>query len=170
MYAYYFTLLFLSFLLKIKAQSDLRIGDWRAFMPYNTGKYVTQSPEHVFWSTGLSVLKMAKSDFQLKIGKNKGLSAVGINLIRYNKANKMLFVFYTDQTIDLVKDDGSIETLTDIKNNKSIIGDKSVNDLFFRGDTAFFSGEFWCFAARYAAWRIYFNHFYPFKSEQRGCF
>lgn len=127
----------------LTAQNDLKIGQWRTYLPYKLGNYVTQSNSHVYWSTGLSVLQMNKTDFTInRLDKNNVLSDVGINLIRYNKSNDILLVYYKNSAIDLVKPDGSTTLLNDIKNNSSIIGDKGLNDVFFKGDTAYLACSF----------------------------
>ena len=110
------------------AQGDLKIGQWNTFLPYQTGTYVTQSSSSVYWATGLSVLKMNKTDFSLEyMDKGNSLNEVGTRLVRYNKANDNLMVVYSNSTIDLVKPSGTTKTLNDIKNNQSIIGQMNLS-------------------------------------------
>lgn len=139
------TFLLLSLILKgvLIGQNDLRIGQWRTYLPYKVGTYVTQSNTHVFWSTGLSILQMNKTDFSInRLDKNNLLSEAGISVIRYNKANNMLLVYYQNSAIDIVKADGKTIALNDIKNNANIVGSKALNDVFFRGDTAYLACSF----------------------------
>ncbi len=125
------------------AQGDLKIGDWRIYLPYQTGTYVTQSTNHVFWSTGTSILKMDKNNFEIDyLDKNNGLNEVGTRLIRYNKTNENLMVVYRNSAIDLVKPKGNTVTLNDVKNNQSIIGDKIIYDIFFINDSAYMACSF----------------------------
>lgn len=127
----------------LSAQGDVKIGQWRTYLPYHVGNYVTQSNTHVYWSTGLSVLKMDKGDFSLeRLDKGNTLSEVGTSLVRFNKANNTLMVVFKNSAIDLVKTDGTTKTLNDIKNNQSIIGDKIVYDVFFSNDTAYLACSF----------------------------
>jgi Two component regulator propeller len=135
------------FLLSIKntliAQNDLKIGQWRTYLPYHQGNDVTQSNTHVYWATGLSILEMNKTDFSInRLDKNNALSDVGTSIIRYNKANETLLVYYQNSSIDLLKPGGTTILLNDIKNNTTIIGDKGLNDVFFKGDTAYLSCSF----------------------------
>ena len=135
--------IFFCFIKMLTAQGDLKIGQWRTYLPYQTGKYVTQSNAHVYWATGLSVLKMNKTDFSLEyLDKGNSLNEVGTKLVRYNKTNENLMVVYNNSTIDLVKPNGTTKTLSDIKNNQSIIGDKIVYDVFFSGDSAYLACSF----------------------------
>jgi hypothetical protein len=127
----------------LSAQGDLKIGQWRTHLPYQTGTYVTQSSSHVYWATGLSVLKMDKADFSLTyMDKSNSLNEVGTGLVRYNKANDNLMVVYKNSVIDLVKPSGTTKTLNDIFNNQSIIGDKIIYDVFFSGDSAYLACSF----------------------------
>ena len=138
-----FSFLFLSLQMPLLAQNDLKIGQWRSYMPYHAGNYVTQSNSHVFWSTGLSILQMNKTDFSIiRLEKTNALNDVGTSIIRYNKANESLFVFYQNSSIDILKPDGQTVVLNDIKNNTNIIGDKTLYDVFFRGDTAYLALSF----------------------------
>jgi Two component regulator propeller len=136
-------IVFSLFQLKTSAQKDLKIGEWQTYLPYQAGIYVTQSPTHVYWATGLSVLKMSKTDFSVeRLDKNNSLSEVGANLIRYNKDNDNLLIVYKTNAIDLMKPDGSVVLLNDIKNNLNIIGEKTINNVFFSRDTAYLACSF----------------------------
>jgi hypothetical protein len=129
--------------LQIFAQKDLKIGEWQSYLPYQAGNYVTQSSTHVYWATQLSVLKMNKTDYVTeRLDKSNQLSDVGINLIRYNKDNDILLIAYRNHSIDLVKSDGNVVLLNDIKNNLNIIGEKNINDVFFSRDTAYLACSF----------------------------
>jgi Two component regulator propeller len=131
------------FLSKTTAQKDLKIGEWQTYLPYQAGVYVTQSPTHVYWATGLSILKMSKTDFSIeRLDKSNSLSEVGTNLIRYNKDNDNLLVVYKTNAIDLMKPDGSVVLINDIKDNLNIIGEKTINNVFFSRDTAYLACSF----------------------------
>jgi ligand-binding sensor domain-containing protein len=131
------------FLLESTAQKDLKIGEWQTYLPYQAGVYVTQSNTHVYWATGLSILKMNKTDYSIeRLDKSNALSNVGTNLIRFNRFNDNLLVVYKTNAIDLVKPDGNVILLNDIKNNLNIIGEKTINNVFFKGDTAYLSCSF----------------------------
>ncbi|MBL7816663.1 MAG: hypothetical protein JNL70_16700 [Saprospiraceae bacterium] len=127
------------------SQNDLKIGDWRTYLPYRTGLSVTQSDNNVYWATGLSVLEMNKTDLNIeKIDKLNTLTDVGVRLVRYNKDAKTLFVVYENNNIDLIRTEGSAKNLNlpDIKNNSSILGDKTIYDVHFVNDTAYLACGF----------------------------
>lgn len=139
----FIVLIIIGFTQFLNAQNDLKIGQWRTYLPYHQSNYVTQSSTHVYWATGLSILQMDKTDFSInRLDKNNALSDVDISIARYNKANETLLVYYKNSSIDLLKPDGSTVLLNDIKNNTTIIGDKSLNDVFFKGDTAYLACSF----------------------------
>ena len=125
-----------------QAQNDLKIGDWQLQQTYHTGKLVAQNDTHVFWSTGYSIAKMNKSDLTFeRIDKLSGLSGVDITFLRYNKSLKSLLVSYTDNTLDIVGENATV-TLTDVKNNTTIAGDKNVYDVVFSGNMAYIAYGF----------------------------
>jgi hypothetical protein len=131
-------LLFAPFILY--AQNNLKIGEWRTHLPYRTGVNVTQSANDVYWATGLSVLKMNKTDLSIeKLDKLNTLTDVGARLVRYSSATKTLLIGYENNNIDLIRTEGSSKDLNlpDIKNNSSILGDKTIYDASFVNDTAY---------------------------------
>ena len=131
-----------SFQIIVYAQSDLKIGDWQLQQTYHSGKLVAQNDTHAFWSTGYSIAKMNKSDLTFeRIDKLSGLSGVDISFLRYNKSLKSLLVSYSDNIIDIVSDNSTV-TLTDVKNNTTIAGDKNVYDVAFSGNTAYIAYGF----------------------------
>ncbi len=110
--------------------SDLPIGSWHIFQPYQRGNDVTQSDNYVYWSTGLSILRYNKQDQTTeRWDKLNHLTQAGISRVAFDKTNNTLIVFYDDNAIDLVNTNG-VRTLSDIKNNNAIVGDKSIYDIY----------------------------------------
>lgn len=128
----------------IAAQNDLKIGEWRTHLPYRNGLSVTQTDNDVYWATGLSVLKMNKTDLTIeKLDKLNTLTDVGARLVRYSRATKTLLVGYENNNIDLIRTEGGKNlNLPDIKNNSSILGDKTIYDASFVNDTAYLACGF----------------------------
>ena len=121
-------LIFFSF--KISAQtSDSQVGGWQIFQPYQNGNDVTQSDKYVYWSTGLSILRYNKQDQTTeKWDKLNHLTQAGISRVAFDKTNNTLIVIYDDNAIDLINSNG-VHTLSDIKNNIAIVGDKRIYDI-----------------------------------------
>ncbi len=118
------------------AQNPLSIGQWRSHLPYRTGKYVAQSEEKVYFATNFSLLELDKEELSVRfLSKVDGLSNVGIEFIRYNKESDILIVVYKNTVIDLIKPDGDIVTMNQIRNFSNFIGDKRIYDIYIENDS-----------------------------------
>lgn len=118
------------FSLFMHAQSELRIGEWRAFLPYQFGNTVTQDDEYVYYGSGNGILKIDKDTREASFfSKVDGLSNVGIRLLRYHTPTDALIVIYENSVIDLVFED-QIVYVDDIRNSAGIIGSKAINHVF----------------------------------------
>lgn len=133
------------------AQSDsssifppLKIGEWRQHLPWQRSVYVTQSDTKVYFATEWAIVEIDKAERTPNfITKVEGLSDVGINLVRYNAAAKVLLVSYTNYNLDLYYPaDGSVLNLPFIQKNQNIIGDKKIYDVFFDGKIAYLACGF----------------------------
>lgn len=122
----------------------LKIGEWRQHLPWQRAVYVTQSDSKIFFATEWAVVEIDKTDRTPNfITKVEGLSDVGINLVRYNPAAKVLLISYTDYNLDLYYPaDGSVLNLPFIQKNQNIIGDKKIYDVFFEEKTAYIACGF----------------------------
>lgn len=127
----------------LQGQSDLAIGTWRDFLPYQQGTSVTQSDEKIIYSTPLSVFSIDKSDGSVNfLSKVNGLSDIGIEKVRWDPFNNQLFIIYTNSNIDIVNGD-DVTNISNIESNTTIIGNKTVNDIFFLNDrSSFFATDF----------------------------
>lgn len=127
----------LSFLLPAFAfaQNDLAIGQWKTHLPFHQAEYVTQSNDRIFFATEFGIAAVDKVDFAVEfLSKTKGLSSTGIRLVKYNNFSDILVVAYTDGVIDLLKPDGT-STLSQIRNFRNIIGQKTINDIHIENDS-----------------------------------
>ena len=119
----------------IKAQTDISIGEWKSHLPYQIGKHVTQSNENIIYATEGGIIYIDKQDNSIQtLDKLKGLSGVGIERIKYNQANDILMIAYSNSIIDLVKPT-EIITLSDIQRFNNISGDKRIYNLFLDSDS-----------------------------------
>lgn len=131
------------------AQTDtlfpsLGIGDWRQHLPWQRARSVTQSNAKVYYATEWAVVEVDKEERSSRfITKVEGLSDVGMNLLRYNAAAKVLLIAYTNSNIDLFyPEDRSVLNLPIIQKNSNIIGDKAIYNVFFDGRIAYFACGF----------------------------
>lgn len=134
-------ILFFVFQTLILPAQDISLGQWRDELPYNQLTSITESEEFVYASTPYSILSFNKKEAVLdRISKVNGLSDFGVSTIRYNSEYKTLFIAYENANIDLIKE-GRIVNLSDIK-RKTILGNKTINDIFFIGQFAYLSCGF----------------------------
>lgn len=118
-----------------QAQPDIGIGQWKSHLPYQSGKYVTQSAEDIIYATNWGIVYINKNDNSTRtLDKLDGLSGVGIERIKHNQANDILLVAYSNSTIDFVKPN-EIITLSDIQRFNNISGDKRIYDIFIDTDS-----------------------------------
>lgn len=122
----------------------LKIGEWRQHLPWQRAKYVTQSNEKVYFATEWAVVELDKVERSSRfITKVEGLSDVGMNLLHYNTAAKVLLIVYTNSNLDLFYPaDRSVVNLPIIQKNPNIVGDRQIYNVFFDGKIAYFAGGF----------------------------
>jgi len=143
------TAVFFSFLGTNIAQADtifppLTIGEWAEHLPWQRSRYVTQSSEKVYYATEWAVVEVDKAERSSRfITKVEGLSDVGMNLLRYNAAAKVLLLAYTNSNLDLFYPaDRSVVNLPIIQKNPNIVGDRQIYNVFFDGKIAYFACGF----------------------------
>lgn len=121
---------------------QIPMGAWRDHLPYNQAKRLAEADNKIFCTTsggGLFSFHVPDNNLQ-KYSKVIGLSDADVSIIGYTTERKILFIGYSNGNIDLVRND-SIINIPDIK-LKSIVGDKTLNNLFFRGDYVYIASGF----------------------------
>ncbi len=123
------------------AFSQVRIGEWKDHLSYNSCNSVTKIGDDVYVSNGAGLVKYNNSDNSIeRITKANGLSDIGIHLLRYNPYNNTLLIIYSNANIDVLKD-GTFYNFSDIK-RKSITGKKNINEVVFKNNIAYLSCGF----------------------------
>ena len=127
-----FLFLLLIFSTQLSAQLDDEIGDWKSYLPLNTGLSVAQSDDYIYYSTESSLIQISKEDNSVVfIAKEDGLSDAGISFIEFDPFNKQLIIVYENSNIDIYNSDG-VFNVPDIEQNTSIIGSKAINDIYIK--------------------------------------
>ncbi|MCX6304610.1 MAG: hypothetical protein NT040_06565 [Bacteroidetes bacterium] len=141
LYHYIFTsILIFSGFIRVYSQ-QVPIGQWRDELPYTLVNSVTDAGTRIYASTPYAVFYVDKTDNSVvRITKISGLSDIGISCINYNKAYKTLVIAYTNANIDIIKNN-EIINISDIK-RKPILGNKTINNIFFIGKDAYLSCGF----------------------------
>ena len=135
-------ILFLGF--QSQGQIDQKIGEWRSYLPYSEGRWVTQSADKVYYSTEQALFSINKAEVDDVMFKSKveGLTDVGIRRIKYDEFNNQLIIVYDNSNIDIVSD-GEVFNLSNIKDNQILTGDRSINDIHIpNGESVFFASAF----------------------------
>lgn len=118
-----------------------RLGEWNEYLSFSNAIKVSNAGEKIFCATQGGLFYYNISDNSInKITRLNGLNDFNIQTIEYSLENKLLMVAYKNSNIDLIYEN-KIINLSDIK-RKSIMGDKSINNIFFRGAEAYISCGF----------------------------
>ena len=119
------------------AQNGVSIGNWRTHLPYQKVIAVEPVGNLIYAATEYELFYYDKEDNSIHIlNKINGLSDVGISTMGYCESQRKLFVAYTNANVDLIDANGNISNMSDIK-DKNIVGNKSINHVFFDGDLAY---------------------------------
>ncbi|MCF8303969.1 MAG: T9SS type A sorting domain-containing protein [Bacteroidales bacterium] len=138
-------LLLITFFLMITSMQsraqDIGIGEWRDHLPYNRTVAVTEVGEKIYAATPYSLFYYNKSDNSVqRLTKISGLSDVGISTIRYNEYNESILIAYSNTNLDVIKGN-TIINISDIE-RKSILGNKTINNIMFIDQYAYLSCGF----------------------------
>ena len=124
------------------AQEGVAIGNWRTHMPYQNVIGVDLIGSTVYAATDYELFTYDKEDYSIRIlNKINGLSDVDIAVIRKNETLDLIVVAYKNANIDLIDQNGNIFNMSDIK-DKTILGQKTINEVTFRDELAYFACSF----------------------------
>jgi hypothetical protein len=122
--------------------SQIPNGAWRDHLPYNQGKRLTENGDRIFCVTSAgSLFSYNLRDGSIKKhSKVNGLSDADISTIGYSDFTQTFVIGYKNGNIDLIIND-SVINIPDIK-RKMIMGEKSVNNVFFHEKYAYLACGF----------------------------
>jgi len=121
--------------------AQLAINQWSDHFPWGSTIAITHGDEVVYCATDLGVVAYDLTDNSiLRMTKANRLSDVGVSSINYNSFSDALVVAYTNGNVDLIKGDVTIN-MADIERS-GIIGDKSINHIYFQNQLAYLSTGF----------------------------
>jgi hypothetical protein len=126
----------------VNSLAQVKVGQWLDHLSYNSANSVAKLNNSIYFSNGSGLAKYNTDDNSIeKLTKIEGLSDVGVKLLRKVDANNRLLVIYDNTNIDVIKSDGSIVNLSDIK-RKTITGKKYINEVFCSGGLAYLACGF----------------------------
>ena len=116
------------------AQEGVSIGNWRTHLPFQNVIAVEPVGHKVYAATKYERFYYDTEDNSINIlNKINALSDIGISTMRYNENQRKIFVAYTNANVDLIRPDGSVRNMNDIK-IKTNITNKTINKVRFDGD------------------------------------
>ncbi len=145
----------------------LKIGEWRAHLPWQYARSVSQSASKVYFATEWAVMELDKAERSPRfITKVDGLSDAGIERIRFSAATGTLIIAYTNSNLDLWKAaDGSVVNLPFIAKNVNLAGGKKINDIALDGQFAYLAADFGVLKLNLTREEVVFSTFTPTRTR-----
>lgn len=117
------------------------VGQWEDFLSYKSGIAVAEGGGKVYCATKSGIFSLDKSDNSLqRMSKINGLADVEATVLGYNQSVNKLIIAYKNSNIDVI-DNEIITNLSDIK-RKPILGNKSINNVYFINQYAYLACGF----------------------------
>ncbi len=134
--------LFLIVFFSLQGFPKRKIGAWQDYLSYAKTFKVAKAGEKIYCASEGGLFYYDTSDNSVnKLDGFIKLSDFGIKTIAYSDANGVLVVAYKNSNVDLIFDNGMVFNLSDIK-RKSIMGNKTINNILFVNDVAYLSCGF----------------------------
>ncbi len=131
---------FLLFLTLLSAQ-QIPIGGWQEHLSYKNALSVAEGNGWVYCVTTSGIFNFRKSDNSMnRLSKVNGLSDIEGVVVNYNPYNNKFLIAYKNSNLDIIEV-GQIINISDIK-TKPIIGNKSINNIYFINQFAYLSCGF----------------------------
>ena len=113
------------------------IGQWTTHTPGLQVISVDVMQNKIFAATPYDIFYYNTKDNSInRITKVNGLSDIGINIIKYSPSLDILFVGYSNANIDIIDNQGNTTNIPDI-HIKNILGNKTINNVFFSSKYAY---------------------------------
>lgn len=121
---------------------NISIGQWQEYLSYNKPISVTAANGRVYCATRSGFFWLSILDNSLHhLSKLNGLSDIEAVKVKYNAYNKKVLIIYKNANLDIIEANGSITNIPDIK-NKSLFGNKSINNVYMDGQYAYLACGF----------------------------
>lgn len=120
---------------------NVAIGQWKDYLSYKSGISVAEGDGKVYCATVNGLFMFNKMDNSIeRLSKVNGLADVEATVVNFNKYCNKLLIAYKNSNIDFL-DNGTVINLSDIK-RKSILGNKSINNIYFINQYAYLACGF----------------------------
>ncbi|MBK8669509.1 MAG: hypothetical protein IPN89_08585 [Saprospiraceae bacterium] len=127
------------------SQSSIPIGTWQSHLSYKEGRRITQSRDHIIYSSEKGIFLISKDDNSVEfLSKEDGLSDVQVSALYFDSYNEQLIIVYTNNNLDIISSDNDdVINIPFIESNTNILGSKNVNDFFIANEKdAYFATDF----------------------------
>ena len=137
-----YTITFLLFISFITKAQNIPIGGWEDHLSYKSAISVAEGAGKVFCATQSGFFIYKKSDNSMeRLSKVNGLSDVEVNNVNFNPYNNKAILIYKNSNLDIIDNSGAITNIPDIK-RKNIVGNKSINNVYFINQYAYLACGF----------------------------
>lgn len=118
-------------------------GTWHAYMSYHQPTEIVETGSDVIYvlASGSLYAYNGKDQSIQTFDKTTLLSDCSIAHIAYSTQEKRLVIVYDNGNIDLMETSGNVINIADYM-NKTLTGDKTVNDIYIDGSTAYLATSF----------------------------
>lgn len=137
-------LLLLAVFLPLCAMAQNAVGDWRIHTSFvgNKALTVADAPDWVYYLSGTDLFRLDKETQENEaLSKVNQLSDMGISGIYFNSDKNYLVVIYSNTNIDIIKPDGSVVNMSEIK-DAVLTTSKTINDVSFADDEIYLATDF----------------------------
>ena len=126
------------------AATAQEVGSWTIFPVFsgNNNTKLIDTDSEVFYLADNWLYSYKKdADESVYYTKSNGLNDTQISSIYYNYDKNCLFVVYSNSNIDIIRSNGRIDNVPDLKNVVLTVS-KTINDVNFDGDYAYVATDF----------------------------
>lgn len=121
---------------------DVPIGGWKEHLSYKSAITVAEGNGKVYCASASGVFILNKSDNSIqRLSKVNALSDVEATILNFNPVDNKVLVAYKNSNVDIIDNAGTVTNISDIK-RKNIVGNKSINSIFFVDQLAYLSCGF----------------------------
>ncbi|MBQ2494959.1 MAG: hypothetical protein II521_02465, partial [Prevotella sp.] len=136
--------LFIGLLLSMNSiiVNGAEIGTWNSYMAYHDITDIQEAGNILFVLASNNLYSYNKNDHSIQTySKSNFLSDCGIEHIAYCQAAKRLIITYDNYNIDLLDLNDNVINMSEYY-NKSMTGDKTINDIYINDRYAYLSTGF----------------------------
>ena len=131
-------------LTSVCALAQYGVGDWTIHTSFVGNKIgtVAESDQWVYYLAGTDLFRLDKdSEENEALSRINDLSDMVISQIHYNSDKDYLVIIYTNSNIDIIKSDGSVVNMPEIK-DAVLTSSKAINDVTFAPGLIYVATDF----------------------------